>query len=119
MHHVPYVMQHGLHRSRKTFARLDPLDPSMLKFCVADISTILEPRTAASAAAVLARFLDDAALCTSPIFSHRENTQRRGIFCVNSAVNSTHETVIPTFNQVGNANTGVTMPCDNAYPKIK
>ena len=47
-----------------TFARLDTLDPRMVKLCVPSISTILEPSTASSATATSPRFLDRTTLGT-------------------------------------------------------
>ena len=47
-----------------TLAGLDALDPCVIKLCLADISTVLEPSTAVSATAAFAGILKRAALRT-------------------------------------------------------
>ena len=48
-----------------TFAGPDALSPCMTEFCVAGISTALEPSTTTSATAAFTKFLDNAALGTA------------------------------------------------------
>ena len=55
---APYSSQHSV----LTFAGQDALDPCVIKIWVADISTVLEPSTAASAATEFAGCLHIAAL---------------------------------------------------------
>ena len=50
--------------TRKAFASLDALGPCMIKLCVADISTVLEPSTTTSTTAAFPGFLSGAALWT-------------------------------------------------------
>ena len=51
----------------RTFASLDALGPSMVKFRAHGIPAVLEPSTATSATAESAGFLGDAALDTSVV----------------------------------------------------
>ena len=51
-------------RSHVCFACPNALDPCMIEVCVAGISAVLEPSTAASATTEFAGFLDNAALGT-------------------------------------------------------
>ena len=61
---APQFMSQASHCSRLTFARLDALDPSVLKPGVAGISALVEPSAAANTTTAFAGFVG-AALGTS------------------------------------------------------
>ena len=71
-----------------TLTSLDALSPCMIKLCVADISTVLEPTTAASATATFTGFLDNATLATA-VFG--ANTPCCGYFCDDKVVRITRK----------------------------
>ena len=68
-----------------TFAGLNALNPCVIEVCVAGISAVLEPSTAASATTEFAGFLDAAALGTrvaAYLAAYRGHAgRRRGCFC--------------------------------------
>ena len=80
--HTLHSTCHKIRTHERTFAGLNALDPCMIEVCVAGISAVLEPSTAASATTAFAGFLDSAALGT-PFGAGQGCTRCRGRFCGN------------------------------------
>ena len=70
---------------QRTFAGPNALNPCMIKVCVAGISTLVEPSTAASAATEFAGFLNSAAVGTT-LPAYRGCTRCRRCFCGHAGV---------------------------------